>query len=623
MRKFLCGWLCFQLLFTACQSDRVISPDSDYLDPARVDADPSAYLRISDSLLQGKDGLETRDRISILLARQHAFARLNLLDSVFETGVRIRAAATETGDTLAIARSLLPIRGNISRFQQLQFEPYLEGALQTFRSSKMAYEEGVILGLMGFVDTRKANLEKAVQHLQGARSILEPMDSIRALYPVMLNLGNSYSALGQYGEAAIFSRKSFELAERMQDSLRMAMALQNLAILYQAQQQTDSTIHYMQTSMRYAPASAGQFLPLQLSYNLADAYRTAGLLPAAETNYTRVLAGFQQLGSREGMAMAQRGLALLYGQTGREGAAIDLMESSLRGLDSAGNRIQMVEQYQELIELYKKAGRTAAALEAATQMKQLSDSLISVEKSIAVKELEYRYQTEKKEAENRTLRKQVRLRNYITLALTGLLLLFFLLMYVLRQRNRYHRKLSQSYAKLVETYIHERDMVLARSQSLKDPETLVSVTPAEQDRSEPSPAEKRDAFTDRVILEKMLLLFRDEKIHLDPNLKAEDIADRLGVSARKLSGVLKAAGEPSISQLVNQSRVAEASRLQEDPEASLYKLDVIATLSGFSNRQHFRRVFEQVTGVNPGSYRTLSRQQSSWLPDAADETDPI
>jgi hypothetical protein len=99
------------------------------------------------------------------------------------------------------------------------------------------------------------------------------------------------------------------------------------------------------------------------------------------------------------------------------------MERSLTGLDAAGNRIQVAEQYREIVDLYKKAGRLSEALEAVDRMNTLKDSLFSEEKALAVKELEVRYQTERKEEENRTLRKEIRSKNILTVSLVSIMVL--------------------------------------------------------------------------------------------------------------------------------------------------------------------------------------------------------
>jgi transcriptional regulator GlxA family with amidase domain len=134
----------------------------------------------------------------------------------------------------------------------------------------------------------------------------------------------------------------------------------------------------------------------------------------------------------------------------------------------------------------------------------------------------------------------------------------------------------------------------------------------EKDKTETPSQELSDLY------EKVLRLFQEDKIHLKPDLSVDALAEKLGIGTRKLTQVLKSAGDTSYTQLVNQFRISEATRLLEDPASSHYKLDTIATMSGFTNRQHFRRVFEQVTGVNPGYYRDNTKQH-----DGMDSSDSV
>ena len=113
--------------------------------------------------------------------------------------------------------------------------------------------------------------------------------------------------------------------------------------------------------------------------------------------------------------------------------------------------------------------------------------------------------------------------------------------------------------------------------------------------------------------DQMMHTLRQEKPHLSHRFKIEDIARRLDIPARRLTRITRKVTGQSLSQLLNRLRVEEASRIMEDKESAHLKIDAIASMCGFSNRQHFRRVFEQVTGVNPGFYRSRT------LPGASPE----
>ncbi len=64
----------------------------------------------------------------------------------------------------------------------------------------------------------------------------------------------------------------------------------------------------------------------------------------------------------------------------------------------------------------------------------------------------------------------------------------------------------------------------------------------------------------------------------------EDVAERAGISARRLTVVLRREGEDGFNALLNRLRIAEASRMMEDSGFNYLKLDSLAELCGFNSR---------------------------------------
>jgi LacI family transcriptional regulator len=88
--------------------------------------------------------------------------------------------------------------------------------------------------------------------------------------------------------------------------------------------------------------------------------------------------------------------------------------------------------------------------------------------------------------------------------------------------------------------------------------------------------------------------------HYREPLSLEESARRLGVSLRRVQNHFRAhVGRPAIQELTR-LRVEHAKKLLPDPKL---KLEVIAAESGFSNRFHFIRSFQRVTGMTPKGYR--------------------
>lgn len=609
MRKYIlfcflssiCSLGCFEV---GSKSDQLITT-SEHL----LAINPDSTITFIDSVSNGLaySSLNPSVRIKLQLTLQQAYAAKRLMDSVLSTGVRIRTLAQETGDSLSMARSLLPVRGEVSMADQQALEPYLPGAARIFKQQGLKYEEAVIEGLRGATGIRRGDFAGSMPHLYNARDILEGLDSIRPLYSVYMNIGNGRSAMNDQRGAIEFFGKATKVARKINDSVRIASALMNEGIAYSYLQIFDSSRLRFNEGLNVLPAQGGELAKMQILYNLAALSEGEGFLSAAESDYRRVLETARTMGDPMAIGMANGGLAGVMSRSGRLDQAITLMEGTVRQLDSIGLGHYAIEHTNMLVSLYKKAGRSGEALAAMEHLKKLSDSLLSADKQKAVQELEAKYQFDRQEDEKKDLRQQVKMNRVLiaTIAVAALALLIFGI--VLRQRNRFQQEMIRSYERSLVRYRQERDALHTAS----TPSTWNIREVAEEDVPDNAGDDQDGDDTqiyeptdeDRRAFDDLLKYFVAQKPYLNPRLKVDDVSGALGIPDRKLSLLIRVFSGQPFNQFVNRYRIDEATRMMEDPETRDWKIDVIADKSGFSGRQQFRRVFEQVTGVNPGFYR--------------------
>ena len=579
-----------------------------------ISSNPDSAVKLIDGALGTDDrpGLRRDDQIRLLLLRQQAFSGLRQMDSVIATGVRIRRIAEQVGDSLSMAKSLLPIRGEVSIADQQALEPYLPGAARTFAAKGMRYEESVIEGLTGAIATRKGQFSESMQHLYKARTIQEGLDSIKPLYAVYMNIGNNLSGMGDLRGSLAFYGKAVEVARKLNDSVRIVSGLMNMGVARSDMGDFDSSRLHFQAGLASMPASGAEFVGMQLRFNFATLMGRQGRTAEAASEYNKILEFAKVIGDPFIIGMANNGLAGVLGMEGKYGPAIQLMESTIRLFDSVGMGHYAIDYTKNLIQMYRKAGRYAEGIDAALKLNALSDSLLSSDKQKAVKELEAKYKFEQQEEEKKDLRLQIQWRNRLTAALLIAVLGLLGFGIVLRQRNRYQSKLTASYERLLAEYRIRRD---APDPERKSPLAVTERTRAEnelrKDEGALPDADNQTEIEDELEAEEARQLFGlihryflDEKPYLDANLKVDHLALRFDVPTRKITQALKFVARQGYSDYVNHFRIDEATRIMEDTETGQLKIEVIAAKCGFSSRQHFRRVFEQVTGVNPSYYRS-------------------
>lgn len=103
-------------------------------------------------------------------------------------------------------------------------------------------------------------------------------------------------------------------------------------------------------------------------------------------------------------------------------------------------------------------------------------------------------------------------------------------------------------------------------------------------------------------------LVMHEKLYENPELSVADMAEPLGISAKKVSQVINQGFAVNFNDYINQQRVkAVIARLQEG-EHSIQTLLGIAYECGFNSKSTFNRAFKRHTGMSPNAYI----QKNSW-----------
>ena len=91
--------------------------------------------------------------------------------------------------------------------------------------------------------------------------------------------------------------------------------------------------------------------------------------------------------------------------------------------------------------------------------------------------------------------------------------------------------------------------------------------------------------------------------YLDPELTLPKLADDLKVTNHHLSQVINEVHGKNFFNFINEYRVEEVKRKIQDPKYQNYTLLGIAFESGFNSKSAFNRVFKNITGTTPSTYR--------------------
>ena len=572
MRSKLLWWL---LPFLSCQTGTKKQPD------------------------HGTDTISVSAPLKPLLTRQQQLIARGQTDSALMLGKEIRRQAVEGKDTLAIARSVLAFKEDVDASHHEEQSRWLRVSipfLERNGSTLDALQARIMLSAyFCSIGSYKESQELIIPAWKSAE-----LAGYRQLLPrIGLIIANNFSGIEQPDDAIAFLHASTRIAKEQRDSTLLPSLLMNIGI-WHYQQKTDSAQYFHTNALAHIPKGRGGFMRMKILYNMSVDLEESGKMAEAEARYMEMASTSLQNGQFEALSVAYKALGILKRNRQQPEASRSYLEKAVHLADSIHQPFLKLQGMIELQSTYEKLGAFREALDMGRQIDGAKDSILEAEKSSTIIELEKKYQAEKKESENKSLAQKLRVEKRFNFALLFLVLIAIPLVIVLYQRKKFQQERNTSYEALIEHYQRERK----KGQSLPDlPMEDVPAPPDEYPSDDENFLSGSELTENRQMIESIRELIENDRLFIDPQFRQEDLAEKLGISPRRLSGYLRWSNPPGFNALINEYRVREARLLLESPQHAELKLDVIGLKAGFSTRQHFSKVFEQVTGLTPGYYR--------------------
>jgi tetratricopeptide (TPR) repeat protein/AraC-like DNA-binding protein len=563
---------------------------------------------LEDSLSKQKQPLFVR--LALSKAKADLLRRRGMSDSGFAVLMKGMELSLLEGDSLELARMLL----HMSRWKD-QERRYLTAVSFSKRSLELFRRHGSDLDISESLMATARLLQNTGDYPGAQSKILEALQYFQkngdtAKSGEAYNLiGNNHADLGESDKAMRSYRLSADVFREMGDSIRLSAAYSNIGLLYR-RSNPDSALYYYGKAIDYTRNSNNKLQYVISLFNQANVYFDRKDYDLARNIYDSVLAYCERNHFTDGTARVFSGYAALAGARNDHRTSGAYLNRARRMADSSGNQTLALWLRKQELDVARKRRDIDSVISLSNDIRLREDSIAGTEKKTIIAELELRYQVAGKEREIISLHDRLMGRQWVILLLTCLVITLAGLIMLYRRQRRTLIQRNRSYEAMIARYQAERDEIRMPVQKItkddhKDSGEQKPITPSnvlsdESDSTIDSEEAKNDVGS---AYERVLTFLQADKIYLRPRLKAEDVAEGTGITPRRLTVVLRSHGEDGFNALLNRLRIAEATRMMENPEMAHLKLDSLAERCGFNSRQHFYRVFEQVTGVNPGFYR--------------------
>lgn len=392
----------------------------------------------------------------------------------------------------------------------LKIEQYARAAL--FLSDSLHFQEGIMWATrnLALVENKKGNLEKQLDLTFKALKIADALHDNRAIGILNTDVGNILVEQNQPRQALFYQKKALRIKQSLKQPADIARTLNSIGSSYIRLHNPDSALHFMLESEKIK-------LSLNDHAGLAVTYENIGLIYVQKQEYKAALPYFQvseqyyrESDNLNGLVKAHLNIGFVNTMLHNYEEAGTHLAQALQLNGSLGDRKNILVYHRNMATLDSIRGNYAAALDHYKMFTEMSEEIFSIDKAKFIANTKEKYESEKKQHENKLLRKEqqlhlstIRQQRIFVIFCTMLLLGLFIITAVLyimyrRQQDLYrqlnHRNIQVQHQNRI---IMEQNAALENGNQVKD--KIFSVI-------------SHDLRSPLAILEGLLFLLRDEKL---------------------------------------------------------------------------------------------------------------
>ena len=412
---------------------------------------PKAADSLYHIVLRDSSGNNRSDNVMALLGLSSVCRDKGAFDSATTLLNDALEIAGSINDTVLIMSCLLE-KGNLTLDlgDHTQSENCFKKGLKLAVGNKnLKFQNLFFLGLGNdFLD--RGDYPAAIKIYTESANIAEKAGDEKNRALALENIAITLKLTGEFREAIKYNTLALQIRKKQNLQRDYASGLQNLGVLYRNLEINDSALLCYRQSYAIFLGLNDSLNIVRVRYNIGVILKNQKKFREAEAEMKNILHFCEQKDITEGQVYALSALASIFDQTGRSGEGLAAIDSSI----SKARRYRLLSNLSLLLDrqhdILARLGRYKEAYQAALDSRNLSDSLLSIEKQKAIAILKTRYESERKEAENVLLKKEIEIQKthvwllrFGVILATSVLAFFLLLFYQRNQRLRNQKLLAE------------------------------------------------------------------------------------------------------------------------------------------------------------------------------------
>ena len=454
---------------------------------------------------------------------------------------------------------------------------------------------------LGYAQKSASNFPEAAKSFGEALKLSEAHHDTTQQGKAHSAFGLVYTTIGDHNKALQHLKQAAALLSDLNNSesdIIVFSVYSNIAEIYADKIiNRDSAFHYFELARQIVPESRRNVADYLIESNSGVLLYNLGMRDSAFAHFKRAsqhplnapFSGFN--------ATMTANMGAYQLDKGNRKEATRLLEKALFYADS----LKMYPlQYQILENLYRidqQSGNIDAVIRRHAQMEQARNKIQKaetqnilarnqIERDLIVAEYNFELLTIENEAQKQKIKSQFIRQTLIGSLLAASLVFMVILSIQYRSKTLAYRKLVSKNKEIRAMYTEQLEAMQSIAHQNSEDQIL-------------------EDHTATLVLNRLEQMMKVERKFLDPEISVTNLAQELGITRHRFSGILSSRLKTNFNEYINNFRILEAQRLLSDVNHSNLTVKAVSEMCGFKSERTFYNAFKQVTGVTPSMYQNL------------------
>lgn len=252
---------------------------------------------------------------------------------------------------------------------------------------------------VGIIYSDLGDFEKATSNYLKALKNWEKIGDKKGVANCFNNIGIIYLNQGNYEKCLENYLKSLKLREEIGNKSGIGASFNNIGNVYQNLEKYEDALEYHMKSLKIMQEIGDQQGIARSHNNIGNTYLNQGNYKNALENQLKAVKINETIGDKRGTAIAYSNVGNIYMQQGNFEEAINYNTKSLLLNKKIGYKVGIKDAYYCLSEIYDKKGYFNQALIFRKLYSLTKDTMLNVENSKQIAEMNTKYDSEKKDKE--------------------------------------------------------------------------------------------------------------------------------------------------------------------------------------------------------------------------------